>query len=98
MGLFSRDKGSDEKPEAAPAPSWAAAGQGGAVVVSATDGPMPITREQLQAVSRGGATSVDIALVNTGLVDDEELLELVELEVRELAQQCGLTVNQIVRS
>ena len=93
MGLFSRDRDDDEPPP----PSWAAVGQN-AVVVSATDGPMPETREQLQALRASGATSVDIAIVNCGLVGDEELIELVELEVRQLAEDNGLTVNSLTRS
>jgi elongation factor Tu len=67
------------------------------VVVSATDGPMPETVEQFKAIRAQGGTSVDVVLSNTDLVDDEELLELVELEIRDLATQNGLTVGSLTR-
>jgi len=67
------------------------------VVVSATDGPMPELVTQLQAIKAGGGTSVDVLLSHTNLVDDQELLELVELEIRDLATQNGLTVGSITR-
>jgi translation elongation factor EF-Tu-like GTPase len=67
------------------------------VVVSATDGPLPPTVDQLKALKAQGATSVDIVITNTNLVDDAELLELVELEIRELAEQNGLAVGSIIR-
>ncbi len=68
------------------------------VVVSATDGPLPQTVDQLKALKAQGATSVDIVISNTDMVDDAELLELVELEVRDLAQQSGLDVGSMTRS
>jgi len=68
------------------------------VIVSATDGPLPPTVEQLEALKAQGATSVDVVISNTNLVDDEELLELVELEVRDLAERSGLAVGSITRS
>jgi hypothetical protein len=97
MGLFSRKT----TPAVTP-PTYADGTHVGVppsdeVEVSATDGPMPATVEQLQAVRARGATSVDVALVNTHLVDDEELLELVELEIREAAAGCGLEVRTITR-
>ena len=55
------------------------------VIVSAADGPLPETVEQLKALRSQGATSVDVVLTHTDLVSDAELLELVELEPR-LAQ------------
>ena len=67
------------------------------VAVSAADGPMPETVEQLQALKAQGGTSVDFVLTRTDLVDDAELLELVELELRDLAQENGLTVGSITR-
>jgi translation elongation factor EF-Tu-like GTPase len=68
-----------------------------AVIVSAADGPLPETVEQLKALRTQGATTVDIVITNTDLVDDAELLELVELEIRDLAQQNGLAVGSITR-
>jgi translation elongation factor EF-Tu-like GTPase len=68
------------------------------VIVSATDGPLPPTVEQMKALKAQGATSVDVVISNTNLVDDEELLELVELEIREIAEQNGLAVGSITRS
>ena len=65
------------------------------VIVSATDGPLPQTVEQLKALKAQGATSVDVVISNTELVDDAELLELVELEIRDLAEQNGLAVGSI---
>jgi translation elongation factor EF-Tu-like GTPase len=67
------------------------------VIVSAADGPLPETVEQLKALKAQGASTVDVLLTRTDLVDDAELLELVELEIRDLAQQNGLTVGSITR-
>ena len=67
------------------------------VTVSATDGPMPETVEQIKALKAQGGTSVDFVLTRTDLVDDAELLELIELELRDLAQQNGLTVGSVTR-
>jgi elongation factor Tu len=54
------------------------------LVVAATDGPMPQTREHILLSRQVGVPSVVVFLNKVDLVDDEELLELVELEVREL--------------
>jgi len=70
----------------------------GPVVVSATDGPLQATKDAFEAIRASGGTTVDVALTNCGLVDDEELLELVELELRELATSSGLSLGQLVRS
>ena len=67
------------------------------VIVSAADGPLPQTVEQLKALKSQGATSVDFVLSNTDFVNDAELLELVELEIRDLAEQNGLAVASITR-
>ena len=105
MGLFSRRKDDDAPPDpstligppvVAPTPAPATPGAG-PVVVSATDGPLPATKEAFEAIRTNGGTTVDISITNTNLVEDEELLELVELELRELATQCGLTVGTIQR-
>ncbi len=57
---------------------------GAILVVAATDGPMPQTREHILLARQVGVPRVVVALNKTDMVDDEELLELVELEVREL--------------
>jgi translation elongation factor EF-Tu-like GTPase len=67
------------------------------VIVSATDGPLPDTVERLRALAAQGATSVDYRLTHTDLVGDVELLELVELELRDLAAQNGLAIGSISR-
>lgn len=64
---------------------------GDAVVVTATDGPMPATRQEMRNRAATGATSVRVHLVDVALVADEELVELVELEIRECASDCGFT-------
>jgi elongation factor Tu len=60
---------------------------GAILVVSAPDGPMPQTREHVLLARQVGVPYVVVALNKVDLVDDEELLELVELEVRELLTQ-----------
>ncbi len=57
---------------------------GAILVVSAADGPMPQTREHVLLARQVGVPSIVVALNKTDMVDDEELLDLVELEVREL--------------
>jgi elongation factor Tu len=57
---------------------------GGILVVAATDGPMPQTREHLLLAKQVGVPSLVVFLNKEDLMDDEELLELVELELREL--------------
>jgi elongation factor Tu len=57
---------------------------GAILVVSAPDGPMPQTREHVLLARQVGVPSIVVALNKVDMVDDEELLELVELEVREL--------------
>jgi elongation factor Tu len=57
---------------------------GAILVVAATDGPMPQTREHILLARQVGVPRIVVALNKTDMVDDEELLELVELEVREL--------------
>src|ERR1700723_1251760 len=54
------------------------------LVVAATDGPMPQTREHVLLARQVGVPYILVALNKADMVDDEELLELVELEVREL--------------
>ncbi len=57
---------------------------GAILVVSAADGPMPQTREHILLARQVGVPSMVVYLNKADMVDDEELLELVELEVREL--------------
>ena len=57
---------------------------GAILVVAATDGPMPQTREHILLARQVGVPEVVVFMNKVDLVDDEELLELVELEVREL--------------
>ena len=57
---------------------------GAILVVAATDGPMPQTREHILLARQVGVPQIVVFMNKVDLVDDEELLELVELEVREL--------------
>ncbi|EFV13171.1 elongation factor Tu [Segniliparus rugosus] len=57
---------------------------GAILVVAATDGPMPQTREHVLLARQVGVPYILVALNKSDMVDDEEILELVELEVREL--------------
>src|SRR5680860_509721 len=57
---------------------------GAILVVSATDGPMPQTREHILLARQVGVPYISVFLNKVDMVDDEELLELVEMEVREL--------------
>ena len=62
---------------------------GAILVVAATDGPMPQTREHVLLAVQVGVPSIIVALNKADAVDDEELLDLVELEVRELLSEYG---------
>ncbi|GLZ76822.1 elongation factor Tu-1 [Actinorhabdospora filicis] len=57
---------------------------GAILVVSATDGPMPQTKEHVLLARQVGVPYIVVALNKSDMVDDEEILELVEMEVREL--------------
>src|SRR5688572_24364110 len=57
---------------------------GAILVVSAADGPMPQTREHVLLARQVGVPSIVVALIKVDMVDDPELLDLVELEVRDL--------------
>ncbi|BAH83379.1 elongation factor Tu [Candidatus Ishikawella capsulata] len=60
---------------------------GAILVVAATDGPMPQTREHILLARQVGVPHIIVYLNKCDLVDDEELLELVEMEVRDLLSQ-----------
>ncbi len=62
---------------------------GAILVVSATDGPMPQTREHILLMKQVGVPFIVVFMNKVDLVDDEELLELVEMEVRELLTKQG---------
>ena len=62
---------------------------GAILVCSAADGPMPQTREHILLASRVGVDYIVVFLNKADMVDDEELLDLVEMEVRELLTEYG---------
>ncbi|MCP5072522.1 MAG: elongation factor Tu, partial [Rhodobacteraceae bacterium] len=68
---------------------------GGILVVSAADGPMPQTREHILLARQVGVPALVVFLNKVDQVDDEELLELVELEVRELLSSYDFPGNDI---
>ncbi|MBM4409049.1 MAG: elongation factor Tu [Chloroflexi bacterium] len=68
---------------------------GAILVVSAADGPMPQTREHILLAKQVEVPSMVVFLNKCDMVDDEELLELVELEVRELLTKYGFPGSEI---
>jgi elongation factor Tu len=68
---------------------------GAILVVSAADGPMPQTREHILLARQVGVPYIVVFLNKTDMVDDPELLELVELEVRELLTSYGFPGDKI---
>ena len=62
---------------------------GAILVVSATDGPMPQTREHILLSRQVGVPYIVVFLNKCDMVDDEELLELVEMEIREILSEYG---------
>lgn len=68
---------------------------GGILVVAATDGPMPQTREHILLAKQVGIPSLVVFLNKCDLVDDEELLELVEMEIRELLELYDFPADDI---
>ena len=68
---------------------------GAIIVVAATDGPMPQTREHILLARQVGVPSVVVFLNKCDMVDDEELLELVDMEVRELLSSYGFPGDEV---
>src|SRR5699024_4153652 len=68
---------------------------GAILVVSSADGPMPQTREHILLSKNVGVPSIVVFLNKVDMVDDEELLELVEMEVRELLSEYDLPGDDI---
>lgn len=68
---------------------------GAILVVSAADGPMPQTREHILLAKQVGVPNIVVFLNKQDMVDDEELLELVELEVRELLSEYDFPGDEI---
>jgi elongation factor Tu len=68
---------------------------GAILVVSATDGPMPQTREHILLAKQVGVPSIVVFLNKVDAVEDQELLELVEMEVRELLTSYGFPGDDI---
>ncbi len=68
---------------------------GAILVVAATDGPMPQTREHILLARQVGVPYIVVALNKVDMVDDEELLELVELEVRELLTEYDFPGDEV---
>ena len=68
---------------------------GAILVVAATDGPMPQTREHILLARQVGVPYVVVALNKVDAIDDPELIELVELEVRELLSDYGFPGDEV---
>lgn len=68
---------------------------GGILVVSATDGPMPQTKEHLLLARQVGLPSIVVFLNKVDMVDDEEMIELVESEIRELLTKNGFPGEEV---
>ena len=68
---------------------------GAILVVSAADGPMPQTREHILLARQVGVPAICVYLNKTDQVDDEELLELVEMEIRELLGQYAVSYTHL---
>ena len=68
---------------------------GSILVVSATDGPMPQTREHILLASQVGVKHIVVYLNKVDMVDDAELIELVEMEVRDLLSEYGFPGDDV---
>ena len=69
---------------------------GAILVVSAADGPMPQTREHILLARQVGVPEIVVWLNKIDLVDDEELIDLVEMEVRELLEKYEYSENSVI--
>ncbi len=67
---------------------------GAILVVSAADGPMPQTREHILLARQVGVPAIVVFLNKVDLVDDPELLDLVEMEIRDLLTQVSISRRQ----
>jgi elongation factor Tu len=70
---------------------------GAILVVSATDGPMPQTREHILLASQVGVKYIVVFMNKVDMVDDAELLDLVEMEIRELLEAKGFKDSPVIR-
>lgn len=70
---------------------------GSILVVAATDGPMPQTREHILLAKQVGVPSIVVYLNKVDMVDDDELIELVEMEITELLEDKGFEDCPIIR-
>ena len=72
---------------------------GAILVVAATDGPMPQTREHILLARQVGVPKMVVFMNKCDMVDDPELLDLVEMEIRELATFYGYdgTTTPVIR-
>ena len=68
---------------------------GGILVVSATDGPMPQTREHILLARQVGVPALVVFMNKVDMVDDQELLDLVEMEIRDLLNQYDFPGDEI---
>ncbi|MDI6453661.1 elongation factor Tu [Peloplasma aerotolerans] len=68
---------------------------GGILVVSAADGPMPQTREHILLARQVGVPKLVVYMNKADMVDDDELLDLVEMEIRELLSEYGFPGDDI---
>ena len=69
---------------------------GAILVVSAVDGPMPQTREHILLAKQVGIKTLVVFLNKVDMIEDEELLELVEMEIRELLTQYGFDGDNVI--
>ena len=68
---------------------------GAILVVAATDGPMPQTREHILLARQVGVPALVVYMNKTDMVDDDELIELVEMEIRDLLSSYGFPGDDI---